>query len=218
MEKLKKEYKEKYEVISSRADKIWKIGMIILTILLTIIYFIVDTIVYKIFLFVVFYVLVGSLFKICSYIYDKELYKQIQIIYGDKNLIDRYNVEYFEELLNEYQKRCITEYIRKNKLNKLGKLSIVINELQDEINKSPEKILRESITISGVLGIFTSFLNFDIQNSLIVYILQYLMCIMSCLYFLLGLRKLYDCKTFSKYIGLERLKELLIHAALKHGR
>ena len=110
----------------------------------------------------------------------------------------------------------MSKYTRRNRLNKLGKLNIIINELQQEINKKEN--IRSIFIIPTCLTIFKSVINYDNSGDLLTFIVQYAVITLIAFMTVTAFYKMYDCKTFNKYTGIERLKELLVHVSIKHGK
>lgn len=127
MDKLLKEYKQECAIYSKKASLIWKIGLVIISIMYI-------KMSYErhnyIEMFILSMVLVLILYFVCLFIFKKAALKKIYC--NDKSKI---KAKKFKELFNEinkYQKNWITVYCKKNKINQISKLEILKNSLREE--------------------------------------------------------------------------------------
>lgn len=148
MDKLLKEYEQECVIYSKKASLIWKIGLVIISIMYI-------KMSYErhnyIEMFILSMVLVLILYFVCLFIFKKAALKKIYC--NDKSKI---KAKKFKELFNEinkYQKNWITVYCKKNKINQISKLEILKNSLREE---------RKGKTISYINPLIIGTLTFTI--------------------------------------------------------
>ncbi len=215
MKDIIKRYKEECEIVSKVASKIYQLGTTILIILFVLISLILNDI-FKILISIPILLLISYiLFMLCSKIYDKELETKAKKVAK----LDKHTKRMeFESVIDEYQKSWISNYVRKNKLRKLSKLSIVIDEIQKEIDRKSINKYIEILIIPAVFSFVIDIAKSNSINESAVLFVRYIICVgvtMSSVYCINNLN-IYN--VFNKYIGLERLKQLLIYIAIKKGR
>ena len=187
MDKLIEDYNNKCQVISNKSDNMWKNGLVILFILFSIYYFFTNK---KIICVFAVAIIISVWFSVCVFVYDKELKKNVSNMCIKTSKKEKKKYSEYEEILDKYQKDFISNYIRKNKLNKLGKLDIIINEIQQEVNKKAET--KNIFVIPSVLTLFTSVANYDSNIGLLAFIIQYGVLIISAILVITAFYKLYD--------------------------
>ena len=148
MEKLLQEYKQECAIYSKKASFIWKVGLVI-------IFIIYIKISYErqnyIEIFVLSMGLVGVLYFVCLYILKKAALNKIYC--NDKTKIKSKNLKNLFEEINKYQKNWISIYCKRNGINQISKLEILMNSLCEE---------RKSKTISYINPIIIGTLTFTI--------------------------------------------------------
>ena len=145
MEKLIKKYKEECDLLSKVPSRLWKIGLIIITIgCLVYGYKIMNYIIAC----VLFIILGCTLYKICTDIELVDITKKLKLKYKYKEI--SWNFKVRNEIYNyydRYQKNWITKYCKKNRLDKIEKLKI----LREELNKKHTVIKYIDPVIIGTL-------------------------------------------------------------------
>lgn len=127
MEKLLQKYKEDCAISSKSASLIWKIGIIIISIIYI-------KLSYEgknyIEMFALFLVCILILYILCLLIFKR---KAFNIIYSDrKNKNDCKKLKMLYKEIDKYQKNWITNYCKKNKINEISKLEILRSCLCEE--------------------------------------------------------------------------------------
>lgn len=127
MEKLLQKYKEDCAISSKSASLIWKIGIIIISIIYI-------KLSYEgknyIEMFALFLVCILILYILCLLIFKR---KAFNIIYSDrKNKNDCKKIKMLYKEIDKYQKNWITNYCKKNKINEISKLEILRSCLCEE--------------------------------------------------------------------------------------
>lgn len=127
MEKLLQKYKDECAISSKLASIIWKIGIIILSI----VYIILS---YKnqnyIKMFFVFFIGILILCLLCLFIFKRKTFNKIYSGKENKNNCKKLKRLYLE--IDKYQKNWMTNYCKKNKLNEISKLEILRSSLCEE--------------------------------------------------------------------------------------
>lgn len=127
MEKLLQRYKDDCAISSKSASIIWKIGIIILSI------------VYiklscegqnYIEMFVLFLIGILILYILCLYIFKRKAFNKIYSDRENRNDCKKLKMLYIE--IDKYQKNWITNYCKKNKINEISKLEILRSSLCEE--------------------------------------------------------------------------------------
>ena len=214
MKKIIEQYNKECEIPPKGISIFYQVIIIVLMVLFTLISLNSNNIFMILICIPILFVVFVVLYSTCSIIYTKQLKAKIK---ETLKLNDNVNTVNYEEIIDQYQKKWISNYIRKNKLRKFSKLSIIINELQQEIDKKSIKKYIEILIIPAIFSLAVDIANSNGVNDVVLFV-RYIICTgvtISVVYFL---NNLGDYNRFKRYIGLERLKELLIHAAIKHGR
>lgn len=216
MEKLLQKYKEDCVISSKSASLIWKIGIIIISIIYI-------KLSYEgknyIEMFALFLVCILILYILCLLIFKR---KAFNIIYSDrKNKNDCKKLKMLYKEIDKYQKNWITNYCKKNKINEISKLEILRSCLCEE---------RKLKAISYINPIIIGSLTFTIWeiglqklNDKIGYINMIFVAIAVAviLSVILGILKKEFIENkemfleFDKFASNKRLEDLLLYEILK---
>lgn len=148
MDKLLQKYKQECAIYSKPASIIWKVGLVIISILYIKIsyerqnYFEI---------FILCMGLVVILYFICLNIFKRAAFKKIYC--NNKTKIKSKKIKELFKEINKYQKDWITVYCKKNRINQISKLEILRDNLSEE---------RKSKTISYINPIIIGTLTFTI--------------------------------------------------------
>lgn len=148
MDKLMQKYKQECAIYSKTASIIWKVGLVIISILYIKLSYGGQNYFEK---FILFMGLVVILYLICLHIFKRAAFKKIY----PKNITkikSKRLKELFKEI-NKYQKDWITIYCKKNRIDQISKLEILRNSLSEE---------RKNKTISYINPIIIGTLTFTI--------------------------------------------------------
>lgn len=127
MEKLLQRYKIECAISSKFASSIWKIGIIILSIVYMKLSY-GNQNYFK--MFVLFLIGILILYLLCLFIFKRKVFNKIYSGKGNKNNCKKLKFLYLE--INKYQKNWITNYCKKNKINEISKLEILRSNLCEE--------------------------------------------------------------------------------------
>lgn len=127
MEKLLQKYKDECAISSKLASIIWKIGIIILSIVYIKLSYGNQNYFKMFFLF-----LIGILilYLLCLFIFKRKAFNKIYSSKENKNNCKKLKILYLE--IDKYQKKWMTNYCKKNKLNEISKLEILRSSLCEE--------------------------------------------------------------------------------------
>ena len=131
MDKLIQKYKQECAIYSKIASAIWKVGLVIISILYIKLSYGGQNYFEK---FILFMVLVVMLYFMCLHIFKRAAFKKIY--YKNKTKIKSKKIKELFKEINEYQKDWITTYCKKNRINQISKLEILRNRLSEEKNKT----------------------------------------------------------------------------------
>ena len=127
MEKLLQKYKEDCVISSKSASLIWKIGIIIISIIYIKLSY-GNQNYFK--MFVLFLIGILILYLLCLFIFKRKVFNKIYSGKGNKNNCKKLKCLYLE--IDKYQKNWITNYCKKNKINEISKLEILRSCLCEE--------------------------------------------------------------------------------------
>ena len=142
MEKILEDYKENGAVKSKLASFIWKAGVISSSV-----FYCIDVLYYKnkncnmllyFFTILFLFIISGSVFII------KES-KKVNFDFNYKKIYSIRQLKILVDAINEYQKKWITKYCKKNKLNNFNKLNIIMQELKSEKDRTTIKYINPII-------------------------------------------------------------------------
>lgn len=127
MEKLLQKYKDECAISSKLASIIWKIGIIILSIVYIKLSYGNQNYFKMFFLF-----LIGILilYLLCLFIFKRKAFNKIYSSKENKNNCKKLKILYLQ--IDKYQKNWMTNYCKKNKLNEISKLEILRSSLCEE--------------------------------------------------------------------------------------
>lgn len=217
MDKLIGTYLGKYEKFFRISNITWNIGVIIASMVFCLIFCYMSNFIDRLKAVSLFALIIIILYRLCLFIYKIELMRYYKEAINLKNL-NKKEIICYENKLDKEQKDFITNYVRKNKISKAGKLQIVINELQEKINSVWYNKYKEVFIIPAILTFAMSIIQYDEKIGLAAYLLQSIIVVMCVIVITICFNEIYYIATFKKYAGLKRLKELLVNVSLKHGK
>lgn len=127
MEKLLQKYKDECAISSKLASIIWKIGIIILSIVYIKLSY-GNQNYFKMFVWLLIGILI--LYLLCLFIFKRKAFNKIYSGKGNKNNCKKLKILYLE--IDKYQKNWMTNYCKKNQLNEISKLEILRSSLCEE--------------------------------------------------------------------------------------
>lgn len=127
MEKLLQKYKDECAISSKLASIIWKIGIIILSIVYIKLSY-GNQNYFKMFVWLLIGILI--LYLLCLIFFKRKAFNKIYSGKGNKNNCKKLKILYLE--IDKYQKNWMTNYCKKNKLNEISKLEILRSSLCEE--------------------------------------------------------------------------------------
>lgn len=142
MEKILEDYKENGAVKSKLASFIWKAGVISSSV-----FYCIDVLYYKnkncnmllyFFTILFLFIISGSVFII-------KASKKVNFDFNYKKIYSIRQLKILVDAINEYQKKWITNYCKKNKLNNFNKLNIIMQELKSEKDRTTIKYINPII-------------------------------------------------------------------------
>ena len=216
MEKLLQKYKDECAISSKLASIIWKIGIIILSIVYIKLSY-GNQNYFKMFVWLLIGILI--LYLLCLFIFKRKAFNKIYSGKGNKNNCKKLKILYLE--IDKYQKNWMTNYCKKNKLNEISKLEILRSILCEE---------RKIKTISYINPIIIGSLTFTIWeiglqklSDKIGYINMIFIAIVVAviLSVIIGIMKKEFIENkemfleFDKFASNKRLEDLLLYEILK---
>ncbi len=216
MEKLLQKYKDECAISSKLASIIWKIGIIILSIVYIKLSY-GNQNYFKMFVWLLIGILI--LYLLCLFIFKRKAFNKIYSGKGNKNNCKKLKILYLE--IDKYQKNWMTNYCKKNKLNEISKLEILRSSLCEE---------RKIKTISYINPIIIGSLTFTIWeiglqklSDKIGYINMIFIAIVAAviLSVIIGIMKKEFIENkemfleFDKFASNKRLEDLLLYEILK---
>ena len=216
MEKLLQKYKDECAISSKLASIIWKIGIIILSIVYIKLSY-GNQNYFKMFVWLLIGILI--LYLLCLFIFKRKAFNKIYSGKGNKNNCKKLKILYLE--IDKYQKNWMTNYCKKNKLNEISKLEILRSSLCEE---------RKIKTISYINPIIIGSLTFTIWeiglqklSDKIGYINIIFIAIVAAviLSVIIGIMKKEFIENkemfleFDKFASNKRLEDLLLYEILK---
>lgn len=216
MEKLLQKYKDECAISSKLAGIIWKIGIIILSIVYIKLSY-GNQNYFKMFVWLLIGILI--LYLLCLFIFKRKAFNKIYSGKGNKNNCKKLKILYLE--IDKYQKNWMTNYCKKNKLNEISKLEILRSSLCEE---------RKIKTISYINPIIIGSLTFTIWeiglqklSDKIGYINMIFIAIVVAviLSVIIGIMKKEFIENkemfleFDKFASNKRLEDLLLYEILK---
>lgn len=127
MGKLLQKYKDECAISSKLASIIWKIGIIILSIVYIKLSY-GNQNYFKMFVWLLIGILI--LYLLCLFFFKRKAFNKIYSGKGNKNNCKKLKILYLE--IDKYQKNWMTNYCKKNKLNEISKLEILRSSLCEE--------------------------------------------------------------------------------------
>ena len=215
MERLLRKYKKECTISSKVASSIWKIGIIILSIL-----YIKLTYENKkyIEMFIVFLISIITLYLLCLFIFYKQAFNKI---YSDKKKNSCKNLKILYSEIDRYQKNWITNYCKKSKINEVSKLEILRSSLYEErknktINYINPIIIGTCIVTVWEIGLQKLSSQIEYINIVVVSIVAAIM--VSVIIGIIKKEFIEDKEIFfefDKFSNNKRLEELLLYEILK---
>ena len=217
MEKLIEKYKKECDILSKLARRLWKSGQLIIVI--GCLYYGFKTLNY-IMAFILPIILGCVLYKICECIELMDIIKKLKLKYKFKEVL--FNSKIREEVYksyNDFQKGWITKYCKKNKLNNIEKLKLLIEEL----DKRDTSVKYINPVIIGALSIviWEAIIQELVSAVGLIYTIIIAMFLVIIISILTGWwnkewkENKEFFKTFDAFSGKERLQKLLIFRMLK---
>lgn len=217
MDKLINTYLDKYEKLFKISNITWNAGVIIASIVFCLKFCSISNLINWLNAVFLFALIITALNAICLFIYKIELMRYYKDKINLKNL-NKKEIICYENKLDKEQKDFITNYVRKNKISKVGKLQIVINELHEKINSVGYNKSQELFIIPAILSFAMSMIQYDEKIGFAVYLLQSIFCVVFAIVVTKGFNEICHMANFKRYTGLKRLKELLVNVSLKYGK
>lgn len=214
MQKLINKYNNECAIKSKYASYIWKVGIV----LNTIIYFINTIGLKKNYYFMIFLLIMIGLFFISQLIFIIEIGKKIGM---EKNNISLKYIKDVYKKIDEFQNKWILKYCKKNKINTVGKVELLIQEIKCKREKNKIKYINPIIIGTLSLTIWEIAINnltdnIGFYNMLPISIVSAIG--LSIVIGWISKEIIEDRKLFNQYDGYcskKRLEELLIEVALK---
>lgn len=216
MDKLMQEYKKECAIYSKQASVIWKVGLVIISILYIKISYVRQNY-FEILILCMGLVLI--LYLICLNIFKRSALKKIYCN-NNKKVKSKKIKELFKEI-DKYQKDWVTAYCKKNRINQVSKLNILMDRLNKE--RKSKTISYINPLIIGTL-IFTTWeiglqkLSDKIEFINIIFIAFAVAIVISIIIGILK-KEIIENKDFvlefDRYSSNKRLEELLLYEILK---
>lgn len=223
MEKLIKKYNDECNLTSKLANRLWKIGQIILLSIFIIYYaqqknFLISFLILLIFIIVLYF--------ICSYIEIRNISNKLNInkmsfmhiIFNKEDRKDIY------KQFDIFQKKWITNYCKKNKINSIEKLKLLREELRQKQNNNIIKYI-DPIVIGTLLltvwEVLVQRMSEKIGTVSAVLICIFLAIIISIIigWFKKEWQEQKEFMSmFNKFSGITRLNNLLLYRILKSNK
>ena len=140
MRKLLEDYKNNGAVKSRLANFIWKVGIIIISI-----FYCINVLYYKNNTVLIYFFAIILLFIISGIIFIIEASKKIEFKFNYKKIYSIKHLKSFFQAVHEYQKKWITNYCNRNKLNSINKLNIILQEIKAEKDRTTIKYINPII-------------------------------------------------------------------------
>lgn len=216
MERIIKKYREECELYSKLASIMWRIGQIILTFIFIIDYMHTGEFGMNFFITLITIVV---LYFICSCLELISFAKKIKIKYSVKDILKKNFWKNIYQECDKFQKKWITNFCKKNKINTIEKLKIIKEELDKQII-----IVRyiDPIIIGTLLIPIWELILQKISEEIGIGITVLIgICLIFIISIIIGwIKKEYReqkkvMNLFDRYTGNERLKELILYRILK---
>jgi len=213
VEKLIEQFNKECDVTSRSANQIWSIGQIILSSIF--LYLVIEFGKFSITIFIFFAICMFFLYFFCEYINLNKVKDRLKL----KKIIivkSKYTKTTYEEL-DKFQKDWITNYCKRNNLNKISKLEIIRKEIN---NKREGKIKYINPIIIGTLliAVWETLVEERAKEigSIIPTILP-LIILSIFISVIIGeiMNQFKFNNLFKSYTGYERLEQLLLFVILK---
>ena len=217
MEKLIEKYKKECDILSKLARRLWKSGQ--LFIIIGCLYYGFKTLNYII-AFILPIILGCVLYKICECIELMDIIKKLRLKYKFKEVL--FNSKIRDEVYKSYdafQKSWITNYCKRNKLNNIEKLKLLIEEL----DKRDTSVKYINPVIIGALSIviWEAIIQELVSAVGLIYTIVIAMFLVIIISILTGWwnkewkenKKFF--KTFDAFSGNERLQKLVVDRIIK---
>ena len=221
MQKILEEFKIKGAIKSKLSNFIWKVGVISSSI-----FYCINTIYANKYYFNIlsYFLTLIILFIISEIIFIKNTSKKLNIKFSFKQLV---NIQYIREIynkINEYQKKWITNYCKKNKLNNINKLNILMSEIKNEEDITTIKYI--NLIIIGTLSLTI----WEIAIQKMVERIGFWNMLPTAIVLVIGISFFIGCvrkefiedkkffMEFEKFSNKQRLKELIMYRMLKTNK
>lgn len=221
MEKLMYQYNKNCNLTSKSANRLWKIGQVIILLIFSIFY-----VIYKEFVIGFFVSLLSIiiLYFICTYIEIIKICSKLKLCVEKKNIIKRGYRKGLYEKFDIFQKKWITDYCKKNKIDTIEKLKIIREELESKQNNSIIKYIDPIIIGTLLLSVWEILVQkasekFGTMSAILICTI-----ISIILSIVIGwIRKEWQeqkafMSLFNRFSGYNRLSNLLLYRILKTNK
>lgn len=221
MEKLIYQYNKNCNLTSKSASRLWKIGQVIILLIFFAFY-----VMYKEFIIGFFISLLSIiiLYFICTYIEIIKICSKLKLRVEKKKIIKRvYRKRLYEEF-DTFQKKWITDYCKKNKIDKIEKLKILREGLERKRNNSIIKYIDPIIIGTLLLSVWEILVQKTSEKFGTMSAILICTMISMILSIVIGwIRKEWQeqkefMSLFNKFSGYHRLSNLLLYRILKTNK
>ena len=217
MRKLLNKYNTECAIKSNFANIIWKVGII----LNSIIYCINVICLKKSNYILLYFFIMIILFFVSQLVFVVEIGKKIKVSKSSKYFISLKYMRSVYKKIDEFQNQWIIKYCRNNKINTINKIEILIQEIRSKREKSKIKYLNPIIIGTLFLTIWEITLQSLTENIGFWNMIPIAVISIIGISFVIGWiskeiiedKKIFN--QFERYSGNRRLEELLIEVALK---
>ena len=218
MEKLIYQYNKECNLTSKLANRLWKIGQVIIILIFSIFYM-----VYREF-FIGFFISIISimiLYFICTYIEIIKICNKLRIDLEKKNILKSVYRKKLYEKFDVFQKKWITDYCKRNKIDKIQKLKLLRDELEKKKDNSIIKYIDPIIIGTLLLSVWEALVQKASEKCGTINAIVICTILAVILSIVIGwFRKEWQeqkefMSLFNKFSGYNRLSFLLLYRILK---
>lgn len=217
MQKLIDKYNAECAIKSTRANIIWKMGVILNSII-----YCINVIGLKRNNYILLYfIIMIILFIVSQIVFVVDIGKKIGVRRSSKFFISLKYIRSVYKKIEEFQNQWIIKYCKYNKINTINKIQIIFQEIKSKREKSEVKYLNPIIIGTLFLTIWEITIekltvNIGFWNMLPIAVISIIGLSVGIGWLskeIIEDKKIFD--QFEKYCGNQRLEELLIEVALK---
>ena len=214
MEKLIYQYNKKCNLTSKSANRLWKIGQVIILLIFSIFYI----------LYIGFFISLVSmiiLYFICTCIEIVKICNKLQIDLEKKNILKRGYRKGLYEKFDIFQKKWITNYCKQNKIDKIEKLKLLREELGRKQDNSIIKYIDPIIIGTLLLSVWEVLVQktsekFGAMNAIVICVILAVILSIVIGWFRKEWQEQKEFMSlFNKFSGYNRLSYLLLYRILK---